>query len=348
MFKKIFLTLAAVSASAAFSGEDVFKLTPADKHRISKEFIANIRAGVGDKNASHASTALYKFVLNKISNTDRDESEDYMIGYLNYQERLYKRAFAKALAQAPVASQAQMLKDENAWKQQLLKAPVYKVKNSDTGEPDTFSVQDRVRDMRLFHNRTQYWEASPERRAVLDRFNGLQITCVYGPVTVKWNEVRRITPFLEFQGTPIDPKTQTYIEDIATLPLEFCRETKVNNDVYQIAILIPTNDVCSERSTQGYERVIVIWKNRTYHALYYLPHHAEIKELTLKGPRLSVKFVQIDEFFNRDKRKQNPTQTFTVDCTYKIFAPLKITNWLDYYTDGLGNHHKHDCCKGKF
>ena len=349
MYKKLFIALAAMSLPAVFSGDaDVFKLTPADNYRISKEFIANIRAGVGDKNASHASTALYYFVLQKISDSDREEREDYMIGFLNYQERLYKRAFAKALAQAPVARQAQMLKSEKEWQEQLLKTPVYKVKNSYTGEPDTFSVKDQFRDMRLLHNRTQYWEAAPQRRALIDRFNGLQINCVYGPVTVKWNEVRRITPFLEFQGTPIDPKDKTYIEDIATLPPDFCREIKAGNDIYQIAALIPNNDVCSERGTQGYERVIIIWKNKKFHALYYLPHHAQIKDLAIKGTQLSVTYTQLDEFFNRDKRTKNPTQTFTVDFTYEIFAPLKITNWLDYYTDGLGNHHAIDCCKGKF
>ena len=79
------------------------------------------------------------------------------------------------------------------------------------------------------------------------------------------------------------PRKRNYIEDIATLPLDFCRETKVSDDIYQIGLLIPNNDICSERSTQGYERIIVICKNRQ--------HHADVLELKISETQLAVKYV---------------------------------------------------------
>ena len=346
MFKILFSVLVALFVGIGCTENNgVFKLTPDDEGKISKDFIANIRAGVGDKNASRASMELYKFAINMILNSAR-EREDYQVSYINYLERLYKRAFNAALAKYPANKQAELLKIENDWKQKVVNSPEYKIKSRYAGI-SSFSTDSRFRLIRLYHNRAQYWECSPERRAEIDRFQGLQVRCICGNVPVEYNELRRSTP-LKLHGEPIDPKEKNYIEDLATLPLDFCREVKIGSDVYQIAVLIPNDDVSGERSTQGYERVIVVWKNRQYHALYYLPHHADILELKINGSQLSVKYVQIDEFDNRDKRKKNPQQTFSVDFTYEIYAPVKITNWLDYYTDGLGNFHHADCCKNKF
>ena len=347
MLRNIFIFLVVSSIGTAFAeNKDIFKLTPDDEGRISKVFITNIRAGVGDKNASHASTELYKFVINKISASSASEREDYEISYINYLERLYQRAFNAALAKLPADKQTEILKREKDWQQKVVNSTVYKIRCPYSGI-SSFSTASQSRHIRLYHNRAQYWECSPERRAEIDRFQGLQIRSICGDVPVEYNELRRRTP-LKLHGEPISPKEKNYIEDIATLPLDFCREVEIGSDVYQIAVVIPNNDVSGERSTQGYERIVVIWKNRQYHALYYLPHHADIWELKIKGSQLSVKYFQIDEFGKRDKRKKNPQQTFTVDFTYEIYAPVKITNWLDYYTDGLGNFHHSDCCKDKF
>ena len=323
MLRNIFIFLVAAATWTVFAeNKDIFKLTPDDEGRISKEFITNIRAGVGDKNASHASTELYKFVINKISASSASEREDYEISYINYSERLYQRAFNAALAKLPADKQTEILKREKDWQQKVVNSTVYKIRCPYSGI-SSFSTASQFRHIRLYHNRAQYWECSPERRAEIDRFQGLQIRSICGDVPVGYNELRRSTP-LKLHGEPIDPKEKNYIEDIATLPLDFCREVEIGSDVYQIAVVIPNNDISSERSTQGYERIIVIWKNRQYHALYYLPHHADIRELKIKGSQLSVKYFQADEFANRSKRKKNPQQTFTVDFTYEIYAPVKI------------------------
>lgn len=268
MFKNIFIILSLLAGSAAFAATaNVFQITPEDEGMISKEFMANIRAGIGDKNASHASAELYKFVINKISTSSCSEREDYEIGYINYLERLYKKSFYDALAKLPPDKQTEILQREKLWQQKAVTSPVYKVKCPYSGIT-IFSTKSNFRHIRLYHNRTQYWECSPKRRAEIDRFQGLQIRYVRGNLFVEYNELRRITP-LKLHAEPLDAKDKNYIEDIATLPLDFCRETKVGSDVYQIALLIPNNDVCTERSTQGYERIVVIWKNRQHHALYY-------------------------------------------------------------------------------
>jgi len=347
MLRNIFIFLVAAATWTAFAeNKDIFKLTPDDEGRISKEFISNIRAGVGDKNASHASTELYKFVINKISASSASEREDYEISYINYSERLYQRAFNAALAKLSADKQTEILKREKDWQQKVVNSPEYKIKCPYSGI-SSFSTASQFRHIRLYHNRAQYWECSPERRAEIDRFQGLQIRSICGDVPVEYNELRRSTP-LKLHGEPISPKEKNYIEDIATLPLNFCREVEIGPDVYQIAVVIPNNDVSGEHSTQGYERIVVIWKNRQYHALYYLPHHADVMELTITGTQLSIKYLQIDEFGKRNKRKNNTEQTFTIDFTYEIFAPLKLTNWLDYHMDGLGNLHKRYCCKDEF
>ena len=347
MLRNIFIFLVAATTWTAFAeNKDIFKLTPDDEGRISKEFITNIRAGVGDKNASHASTELYKFVTNKISTSSGSEREDYEISYINYLEHLYKKAFNTALAKFPPDKQAEILKREEQWQQKVVKSPIYKVKCPYSGIT-TFSTESNSRYIRLYHNRTQYWECTPKRRAEIDRFHGLLVRCICGILPIEYNELRRLTP-LKLQAEPLNVKEKIYIEDIATLPLDFCRETKVGNDIYQIGLLIPNNDICSERSTQGCERIILIWKNRQHHALYYLPHHADVRELKISGTQLAIKYFQIDEFDNRNKHKNNPEQTFSIDFTYEIYAPVKLTNWLDYYMDGLGNLHQPDCCKDNF
>lgn len=347
MLKKILIAATALTCGVTWAGStDVFKIAPEDEGKISKEFIAKIRAAAGDKHASHASDELHRYVTNQIETLSSREREDMEIEYINYLERLYKRAFEAALKKMSATQKAEIIRQEKEWSRKVVHSPKYKVHCPYEGIV-SFSVASQSRYIRLYYNRTRYWACPPARRAEIDEFRGLQISTIYGKLPIEYNEVRRITP-LDLHNQPVDPRQKTYLEDLATLPMDFCRKTKIGKDTYHIGILIPNNDYCTERSTQGYERVLVIWKNRQYHACYYLPHHADIRSLQIKGSQVSVKYVQIDEFFNHSKRKSNPTQIFTIDFTYEIFAPVRITNWLDYYTDGLGNVHKRDCCKGKY
>ena len=168
-----------------------------------------------------------------------------------------------------------------------------------------------------------------------------------GSLPIEYNELRRVTP-LDVYESNRQTKGKTYVEDIATLPPEFCREVKIGKDLYQMGILIPTNDSSSERSTQDYARILVIWKNRKHHAHYYLPHHSIVKGIKVHGTQVSVCYLQVEDFVSEVNREKNVEQTFTIDFTYRIYAQVRITNWLDYYMDGRGDIHSGECCKGKF
>lgn len=346
--------LSGFSPLAAETDPDLFRITPKDEGMITKEFIAALRAKVGDEKASFASQELDDFAWNWIANAQtRIEYEDRKCDYLNYLDRLYNKALRAAIRDLPPEDRAELLRKEEDWKKNGCAGYDYSICDS-TGK-SIVGINPRDRYIRLCLNRTRYLECSAKRRAELDRFHGLRVRYKYAQgnysqndsLPIEYNELRRETPL---DVEPEDEKTRgkTYVEDIATLPPEFCREVKIDGDLYQLGILIPNNDRVCERSAQGYERVLVVWKNRKHHAHYYLPHHASVQDIKVHGTQVSVRYLQIEDFVNDVRRKKNVEQTFTIDFTYKIYAPVRITNWLDYYTDGLGIIHTPGCCKGKF
>ena len=337
------------SLLAAETEPELFRITPEDEGRITKEFIAAIRMGVGDEKASFASQELDDFANAWIANGEnRMEYEGRKCDYLNYLERLYNKALRSAARDLSPADLVKLLLKEEEWKKYGCTDYDYSI--CDNLGRSLNGVNPRDRHIRLYLNRTRYLECSAERRAVLDRFHGLRVPYRYAPqndsLPIEYNELRRITPLDPF----LDDKRalgKTYVEDIATLPPEFCRETKIGGDLYQMGILIPNNDSVCERSAQGYERVLVVWKNRKHHAHYYLPHHAVVREVNVHGTQISVRYLQCNDFVE-DERKKPVGQTFTIDFTFRIYAPVRITNWLDYWVDGFGNLHVENCCKGKF
>ena len=345
MKRKIATVLAVLTSVVLWAdNSDVFKITAKDEGMLSKEFIAKLRAGVGDKNAARASWELHQFAWRLIRNAKNAvEMEDLKVEYLNYLERLYKKALNAALKKMSPRQRAAVLKREKAWNDSVVESYDFEIKDK-KGEHIFTLVDNRFRDMRLYLNRARYWECSPARRAEIDRFHGLKVRSVRGELPVQFNELRRTTP-IRLLALPADFRNKTYIEDLASLPVEFCREVKIGRDIYQLAILIPNNDISFERSTQGEERVLTVWKNREFYACYYLPLQSDIRSVQIRGTQVSVTYTQVD---NLENRKRSKPQTFTIDFTYYIFAPVKITNWLDYHMDGLGNLHTDECCKGKF
>ena len=355
--KQIFIVSVFVPFIGLFAAKtepELFRITPKDEGIITKEFIAALRAKVGDEKASFASQELDDFAWNWIANARTGiEYEDRKCDYLNYLDRLYDKALRAAVRDLSPKDRAELLRKEAEWKKYGCAGYDYSICDS-TGK-SIIGINPRDRYIRLCLNRTRYLECSAERRAELDRFHGLRVSYRYAQgdysqhdsLPIEYNELRRETPL---DVEPEDEKTRgkTYVEDIATLPPEFCREVKVGGDLYQLGILIPNNDRVCERSAQGYERVLIVWKNRKHHAHYYLPHHASVQEVRVHGTQVSVRYLQIEDFVNDVRREKNVEQTFTIDFTYEIYAPVRITNWLDYYTDGLGIIHAPGCCKGKF
>ena len=339
-----------LSLFAAETEPELFRITEKDYGMLSKEFIAAIRTGVGDEKASYASDELDCFASTWIDNgKNRMEYENRKCDYLNYLERLYNKALRAASEGLSPEDRAELLRKEKEWEKYGCADYDYSICDS-SGKP-LIGIDPRDRHIRLYLNRTRYLECSAERRAVLDKFHGLRVTYRYAPqedsLPIEYNELRRITPLDPF----LDEKQalgKTYVEDIATLPPEFCQETKIGDDRYQMGILIPNNDRVCERSAQGYERVLVIWKNRKHHAHYYLPHHADVQEVKVHGTQVSVRYRQVDDFIDEVRLKKRVEQTFTIDFTYRIYAPVRITNWLDYWIDGFGDLHVAECCKGKF
>ena len=344
----IVLAVVAVQISRAqrAANEEVFKIGPEDEWRISKEFIAKIRAGVGDAKASHATAELHNFVLEMLNNSTGNKRNDLFIEYINYTERLYWRAFNAALKTLPPQEQIMVQEKEKKWSADIVDAYDYGLEDNE-GKLIFSAVADRFHAIRLYYNRAKYWECTPQRRAEVDRFQGLPVNYIYGELTIDRNELRRKTP-IKLQGEAVNSKEKYYFEDIAALQVDFCREVTIGKDVYQIGILIPTNDIAFERSTYGTERILLVWKNREQHACYYLPNSADIREVKVKGSQVMVKYSQVDEDLSEEKRRDKAEQIFKINFTYHIYVRVKITNWQDYRTDALGRIHEDDCCKGKF
>ena len=346
----IYMVVSGVLSGAAETEPELFRIAPEDEGTITKEFIAAMRAEVGDEKASYASDELDDFANTWIANgKTRQEYESRKCDYLNYLERLYDKALRAASQGLSAETRAELLRKEEEWKKYGCTDYDYSICDS-SGKP-FIGIDPRDRYIRLCLNRTRYLECSAERRAELDRFQGLRVPYRYAPqkdsLPIEYNELRRVTPLSPF----LEDKQlwgKTYVEDIATLPPEFCREAKAGGDVYQMGILIPNNDHVCERSAQGYERVLVVWKNRKHHAHYYLPHHALVQNVTVHGTQVSVRYLQVDDFVDGARLKKQVEQTFAIDFTYRIYAPVKITNWLDYWIDGFGNLHVDECCEGKF
>lgn len=338
---------AVLSLPAAEPEPELFRITEKDRGMISEEFIRQIRAGVGDEKASYASDELDDFVHRLMGKArNRMDYEDVKCCYLNYLERLHDKALRAAAAGLSPRDRAELLRREEDWQKNGCTDYDYEITGSD-GRP-AIDVEPRDRAIRLYLNRTRYLESPPARRAELDRFHGLRVPYVRGDsLPLEYHELRRVTPLDVLDSAP-QTRGKTYVEDIATLPPEHCREVRIGGDLYQMGILIPTNDVSYERSTQGYERILIVWKNGEHHAHYYLPHHAIVREVKVRGTQISVRYLQVEDFVSDVKREKNVEQTFAVDFTYRIYAPVKITNWLDYYMDGLGNIHAPECCKDKF
>ncbi|MBR2427289.1 MAG: hypothetical protein IKB16_11195 [Lentisphaeria bacterium] len=335
-----------INRTAGSADTEVFKLTGEDEWRISQEFIDQIRAGVGDAKASHASAELHKFVHDMLKQVTGGKRSDLLVYYTNYIERLYNRALNSALEKMSPEEKREVLAKEKKWVNDFVYPYDYELKDKD-GNSIFSIVSDQFHFIRLYYNRTKYWESTPRHKAVVDSFQGLPVNYIYGELTIDHNELRRKTP-LKLHGEVVNSKEKSYFEDIAFLPVEFCRKVTIGEDVYQIGMLIPSNDIAYERSTHGNERILLIWKNRRQHACYYLPNSADILEVKVKGPQVTVRYSQVDEDYLVEERADKAEQTFTINFTYNVYVRVKITNWQDYHTDALGRIHEFDCCKGKF
>ncbi len=343
------LALAAVAVATSLpfvcnaeENDDLFRITAQDDRQLSQEFIDDIIKTLGKKAASHASLELHYCYIYGISDLNRECSyQDNSVYYINYLERLYERACKRLTAKMSHAEKQQFEQAEKEWREKG--CPVF---GENTPQPEWLTAPIGEQRIRFLRNRTAYLECSPEQRRAVDKINKLSVRYANGNLPIRFCELQRVTP------VDIEKDDgRTYIECIATLPPDFCHEVKIGNDEYLIGMLIPTNDVASETSTHGYERNLCIWKNGMFHAVHQLPPHCTILSVMSHGADVDVKFVQwsFDEVYcqKRDWRKRK-TQTFTIDFTLQVFAPVKITNWLNYFMDSLGNIHKPDCCKNCF
>lgn len=339
----------AASRRAAQVDPELFRIGPEDEGRISRQFVARMRAEVGDERASCASAELDAAAWRFIGRArTRIEIEDAKCDYCNYLDRLYAKARAAAAKELSPAELAEFLRQEQEWRKRTDESYACDLRYEEDDFP-LLAVNVRTRYIRNLRNRTRYLESSRERRAELARFDGLRVNYVLGELPVEFHELRRKVP-LDAVHDDRRTRGKFFFDELATLPPEFCREVKVGADLYQLAVLIPNDDISGERSTQGYERILVVWKNREHFATYYLPDHAVVSKLDVRGTEVSIRYRQNDDVdrIERSDRRADAEQTYTVDFTYRIYAPVRITNWLNYYMDGLGNIHRHGCCRGRF
>lgn len=366
MFKRFFILISALSAGVMLAGiwscdrsEDtvidpgLFAVTAEDDDGISREFIEKIRAGVGDEKASRASKELDFFIKKKMVTDTMNwfEIQKVYEEYIHYLERLRRKALNAAADGMQPAEREAFLQKEQEWLEKFLNGYDYEIR-SDDGTL-LVDIEPLARRMRVYLNHVRYLESPPERRAELDRFQGLKTYYVRDYLHIENNEVRRETPLAviaDYMATDDEDELRSlsgknYIEEIATMPVEFCREVRIGEDLFQMGIMIPNNDILTERSTWGIEVILVVWRNGWQYAVFYLPCRSRVQEMNIHGTQVSIRYLQTDDVAPDIEHKKDLEQTYTVDFTYGIYAPVRITNWLDYFMDGLGNVHLEDCCR---
>lgn len=318
--------------------KDLFKIGPEDEGRLSQEFVNDMLATVGEEKASRASLDLHYFWLHRKDYPPKEyhRRDDLDIEYRNYLERLYRQACSRMIHKITPEETREFKRREAQWKREG---------DLRFGEPEPAWISSSPLEQSIRHlrNHIVYLESSAARQAEIDRFNQLSVRYVRGELPIRYNELRRPTPLNVESGTE-----KKFTEEIATLPPDFCIETAVGGDRYQIGILIPTNDCSSETSTHGIERVIVIWKNGHQFAVHYLPCHSLILKTEVRGCELTVYFKQKSQNGEQHDITKGKTRRFTIDFTYEVYAPVRITNWLNYFMDGLGNIHMPGCCSDRY
>ena len=332
----------------------LFAITPEDEGKISREFIDKIRAGVGDEKASRASAELDHFVKDEMVT---DQMTGFEVNrlyseYINYLERLRQKAIKAAAEKMKPEEREAFLRKEDEWLEKFVNGYEYEIRNPEGRL--IVDIEPLSRKMRIYLNRVRYLESPPERRAELDRFHGLKVRYVRGKLPVEYNELRRETPLAVGFLAPVDEDKyqklagKNYIEEIATMPVEFCREVRIGQDLYQMGMLFPTDDIATERSTWGTEVILVVWRNGEHYSVFYLPNRSIVQEMKVHGSQVSIRYLQQDEHLSENVREKDAEQTYTIDFTYEVYAPVRITNWLNYYMDGLGNIHDDGCCKSRY
>lgn len=307
-----------------------------EEGKISQDFFNKIIAEVGEDAASCASLELHEYCMRHAGTLDGLESRDWLIEYQNYLCRLYQQAYEKRLANLPCAERDDFIAAEKAWRKYSVQL-----------HPDPQIYNDYDRHIINIRTRTAYLEASDSCRRAADAINRQSVRCGGVPdMPIRYHYLERTTP------VDLDKDDgEFYVERIAVVPPDFCREAQIGDDIYQIAILLPTNEISGETSTIGVERNLCVWKNGEFHAVYQLPVYCRVTGIKIHDNEVTVSFIQRsdDEYFcgTEDLRQRKP-QTMTLDFTLGTYYPVKITNHLNYYQDGLGNLHTPGCCSGKY
>ena len=207
-----------LTVSATADTPALFQTSNEEGSSPSPAFIAKIRAGVGDEKASYASDELNDFVLHLMGKAqNKIEYEDIKCDYLNYLERLHDKALQDAVRGLPPEAAAEIRRKEAEWKTKCATEYDYDITYEDSGRA-VIDIDPRDRFIRLYLHRTRYLESPPERRAELDRFNGLRVRYVRGDtLPIVYTELRRTTP-LDAVDDNRQTRGKTYDEDIATLP----------------------------------------------------------------------------------------------------------------------------------
>ncbi len=306
-------------------------------------FFADAVDFLGKEAASHAS--LEFFYYDRYGYGCENEWWDYDVyhrGFIHYFEYLYELACQRIKAELSKQAREAFENDEFEWK--CYGCPMF---GETTPQPDWMCVRAETQYRRFLRNRVAYLESSPARRQIIDKINRLTVPYVgITQLPIRYCEVQRRTPVSTEKDEGV-----FYTECIATVLPDFCHEVTLGNDEYLIGLLLPTNDVFSEPSTWGRERNLCIWKNREFHAVHQLPLECMVLSVQPAGTEVVVTYVQKgseESFFKRIDWRTCKQRTMSFDMRISTFGSIRITNWLDYFMDGLGHIHLENCCKGRF
>ncbi|MBS1370573.1 MAG: hypothetical protein HPZ91_11520 [Lentisphaeria bacterium] len=123
---------------------------------------------------------------------------------------------------------------------------------------------------------------------------------------------------------------KTIVESVAVLLTPYCRELRLDGDVYQIGVIVPVADSPCDDTARGRERNLCVWRNGLHISTWQLPPGCGIADLKTDGGEIVVTLTPEAA----RNGKETPARTLRFPLRTSNRSPLVITHAINSDGDG--------------